>query len=79
METLEQDKRECGLWKVLFNTPKDASCSETFVMEIPQSGCIMKVGIGVTVALTFVPWSKIDETMEDGKIISRKLINFSKF
>tara|TARA_R100001244_G_C5166169_1_gene131431 strand:+ start:1724 stop:2029 length:306 start_codon:yes stop_codon:yes gene_type:complete len=51
----------------------------TKAMEIKDVGCVVQVttqqGDNVAEALTFVPFVSIEETKEDGKVVSRKLVS----
>lgn len=68
----------------------DNVVTKTYAMEIPNSGCIVRVqtlidddkaiDFQVSEAVTFVPWAKIAEEQDsEGTVIGRKLINFNKF
>lgn len=50
----------------------------TKAMEIPEVGCVVQVTtqqfVEVVEALTFVPGVKIEEKIENEKVVSRKLV-----
>jgi len=74
-------------WKLLSSHSHESVYTETLVMEIPNSGCIVRVitllepdgEYHVADSITFVPWAKISEIRDDeGNLTGRKLINFNK-
>ena len=60
------------------SSAKEGWMKSTKAMQIDNVGCVVQVttqqGDNVSEAVTFVPKVKIEETMEDGKVISRKLV-----
>ena len=86
-EIMDQGLFEKDGWKLLSSHGQGAVYTETLVMEIPNSGCVMRVITvidpddvhHITDSISFIPWAKIHENHDDhGNLISRNLINFNK-
>jgi len=85
---MDQGLFEKDGWKLLSSHGQGAVYTETLVMEIPKSGCVMRT---ITIvdpdelhhivdSIAFVPWAKIEEIHDDkGNLTGRKLINFNTF
>jgi hypothetical protein len=69
-------------WKLLgkASSKNEGWMKSSKAYEIEGIGCIVQVttqqGNNVAEALTFVEGVKIEETKEDNKVVSRKLVNF---
>jgi hypothetical protein len=79
---------EVDVWKLLSSHSTGDVYTETLAMEIPESGCIVRVisvvetdeHSNTSEALTFVPWVKIEEVKDgDGELEYRKLVTTKKF
>jgi len=76
-------------WKSLSKEDNGMSFTETSAMEIPTAGCVVKVKSilfttegdvsAMSETITFVPWVKIVDRMEEDIIVGRKLVAFQKF